>query len=199
MSKSLYVEKGIRKFLNRLHVKNHYSFQITNLKINNNMPSVNFMKRTLKYPVLQLFRSSHSSCEKHINKIFTYGFKENYGNQGYGVYLTSHARHSVCLGRKNVFVCEVSADDKHIERYLSEIYSPDNNNEYLVKYCLRKPNDIIYPRFWFTYEVSENIYKEIGNKIWTNDMIKFNNHDERDIILKPKIVDTIKHYFFIKK
>ena len=130
--------------------------------------------------IIQLYHSSQNIIykpEEVINSIFKNGF--NIGsacNKGYGVYLASHSMYSFRWGGCHTFIADVIVEcdqDKNkekekekpfdIERFISEIYSPCNNSEYVIS----NPK-LIYPRYYLEYEVKPIEKYDPKTKVWTN-------------------------------
>lgn len=77
------------------------------------------------------------SPEKDIASIVKNGFNEGspWGNKGQGVYFADHGRYAINWARSSpVLVCQIPLDPSKVQRYRSEIYSPDMtiSSEYVV-------------------------------------------------------------------
>lgn len=161
----------INRFINRLYL-NDLRYNITFFKNNNNQ---NKLRNTNKQ-VLQLYHSIREDDRDKqraiVDDIFMNGFKvlnHGYNYKGDGVYLAAHSRYSCFWGRKNVIICDIivepmlfkrpGTNDK-IKRFISEIYSPYNNSEYVVT-----DPTLIIPRCYFEYDLTS--YKT-PEKFWTN-------------------------------
>lgn len=170
-----------QRFVNRLHLPTSSIIHITRLDENINKRTYNnniftkffgiFQKKPL---LLQLYHSTRYVSEDKIQSIFQNGlFPGSACNKGYGVYLSSHSRYSYLWGDskwdrqndifvKHVFICNVIGKQSSMNKYISEIYSPKNNWEYVVS-----DHDIVYPKYYMEYFVTPQdcIKSERG---WTN-------------------------------
>jgi hypothetical protein len=154
----------VNRFISRLHFGSKCEYKITDLIENtNNEMKEKFDKLAEGKKVLQLYHCSKNIYQDGvIDSIFKNGFRiGSASNKGYGVYMASHSRYAHYWGGHHVFVCNVIADDTKMERYISEIYSPENNFEYVIK-----DTDIIYPVCYFKYAVTSDTAD--SKKIWTN-------------------------------
>jgi hypothetical protein len=166
-----YLINTLIRFKHRFHFKKPFTLNITNFSINPNEPSKYFMENYNKFNKLQLY---HSSIIGNTNTARDIIFKNTYNNgcEGFdtinhkgkirGVKFLSHSRHSYFLAMNHVYICEVLADKNLIDRYIADIYSPYNNNEYVV----RDTTKIVYPILYFQYKIDSDMYKK-ANKVYT--------------------------------
>jgi hypothetical protein len=108
---------------------------------------------------LELYHCSDDYKNKY-KSIFKNGFfKGPASNKGYGIYLSSHSNYSYKWGgRDHVIVCEVIVDENLVSKYYSEVFSPKNNWEFVVK-----DKSLIYPKYLIEYESDDYKY----DRYWT--------------------------------
>jgi hypothetical protein len=163
----------LQRFINRLHYEKPFDFYVNNLIVNENATNnKNHKALQLYYSTLYQDETQIKNRLKSINKtsIFDYFYlRHMYSSaHGYDSHLYAHSRFSYMLGRYNVFICDVEPNEEYISRYVSEIYSPKNNNTYVIK-----DNRLITPKIYFVYEIKPNIHKDIlsKDKLFTNSQI----------------------------
>lgn len=161
--KNLFLHDSLERFKNRFRkgIKININSVIENR--NEKLPG-EFSKNMKDKKILQLYHSIRNGLDSRetAKSIFENGFNDlGDGNKGYGTYLSSHSSYSYFWGGRNhIIICDVICDEKYVKRFISEIYSEENNWEYVVK----KPK-LIYPRFYVEYTEEKNVE---FNKIWTN-------------------------------
>lgn len=157
------------RFIKRLYLPENINVAIVDTIKNDNDELLKKFKRniTKKSKILELYHVSredysHTQCDTSMS-IFSHGFTRSnpYGNKGYGTYLANHGRYSLNWTGPDVpvIVCYVvDNDDGKVERYKSEIYSPESSSEYVIK-----DYSLIYPAYILKYKVEDNYCNE-GNK-----------------------------------
>ena len=156
----------IDNFMRKLYLPKTTNATIIDIIKNDNEELLNKFKRniTKKSKILELYHVSredysHDDCESTMS-IFNNGFTmcNPYGNKGYGTYLANHGRYSLNWTGPNVpvLICYVvDNNDGKVERYKSEIYSPESSSEYVIK-----DFSLIYPAYILKYKVDDNLYKD---------------------------------------
>lgn len=169
MSCSVNGVNAIKRFKQRLYLPSNVNFEVHEFRennLNNFINSDKFINNVTKQTkVLELYHVSredvsHKNCSA-TNSIFNIGFDKKIiseGNKGRGVYFANHSRYSLdWLGWfKPVLICHVlynEVNSNEIDRFKSEIYSPEKSSEYVIK-----NTDIIYPAYQLKYSVCENAY-----------------------------------------
>lgn len=101
-------------------------------------------------------------------------------NKGFGIYFAEHANYSLFWGttKHNVVISNVDMDDRKVKRYISEIYSETNNNEYVVS-----DESIIEPICYL--ELSKQIFISNNNtSFWTNPKCEKCNKTQSKYLLR---------------
>ena len=163
--------QAIERFLARFYDPELVA-QITRISITENIAYKflsEFQKGRVKkqYQKMELYHSTQNLDAEKQRSIFEDGlFAGSARNKGYGVYLASHANYSAKwgCGPRHVFVCDVWMDPSAVTKHISEIYSPKNNWEYVVK-----NKHLIFPKYLLQYEMRQSVwYPE--TKIFTNEI-----------------------------
>lgn len=166
------IKRSINRFLYRIHIPD---IKINIKKILINTYKIPLYEKNLKdyiekHPngkLLELYHSSKNIENQTINSIFKNGMMLSYSrkngstmkfekNNNKGIFLSSHSRYSLSWGDKNVFICDVIPVENKIRRYVSEVCSPLNNNEYIVL-----TENIIYPKYYIEYDTTYDYYNFI--------------------------------------
>ena len=153
---------AISRFISRFHP--NVTVTIDNVVENPNVEMQDaFHKLSTNKTVLQLYHCTEPDTYKtRAESIFKNGFYIGSScNKGYGIYLASHSNYAYNWGGRNhIIICDVIAEEPHVSKYFSEIYSPKNNWEYVVA----KPN-LVFPRYLVEFKASN---LENHAHIWTN-------------------------------
>jgi len=183
-----YVCKLLQRFIDRLHCKEPIDLYVNNLIVNENIINKVSSGLQLYYPTLYENHSQIQDRLKCIGKssIFNYfDLIHSYSSaHGYNPHLYSHSRTSFMLSRYNVFICNVKPNEEYIKRYVSEIYSPHNNNTYVIK-----DNKLITPLIYFEYTLCKRgLHADIlkNERLFTNSII--DNNEIKPTIDKNDIV-----------
>lgn len=114
-------------------------------------------------PILELYHASRGGINA-IKSISENGFRcsYNYGNKGMGVYVANHSRYSAFwVGQYTpVIICHVIGHDNYIQRYKSELISPNYDSEFVIT----TPN-AIYPKYILGYKLTNYDTKFNYNRV----------------------------------
>lgn len=148
----------VARFEERLYLPSTMKFKLIDIEENNN-PELKekFLSQiTGTSQILELYHVCRNDAEANTKSILQKGFYPSYNpynNKGTGTYFANHGRYSLTWAGQHapVLVCHViyNKNDKLVERYKSEIYSPGSaSSEYVVKNPL-----IIYPAYVLRYQI----------------------------------------------
>lgn len=153
---------AVNRFISRFHPK--VDITIKNVIENHNLDMLaNFNKHAKGKTVLQLYHCTDSyKYKEYCESIFNNGlYSGSASNKGYGIYLASHSNYAYSWGGRNhVFICDVIVEEDHVGKFFSEIYSPENNWEYVVT-----KKELVFPRYLVEFNAGNRDEKIRG---WTN-------------------------------
>lgn len=165
------MNNSIKRFIQRLNLKENHRFNLINIQINNSPKNNNSSK-----DILELYHTIRDYEYKEIfQKIKKDNFMEGmYGNKGPGIYMANHSRYSFGWGYnddgiRNVIISEVIYDKEYVKRYRSEIYSPNFNSEYKIT-----KSELIYPKYFVLYKI-DNLEKDYYKKYENWGYVKHGN------------------------
>lgn len=150
------MQSAILRFTERLQLPSSFKFNLEYcVEVKNDLILSKF-KEHMKIldkpaPILELYHASRDGISA-IKSISEKGFRYSYngGNKGSGVYLANHSRYSAFwVGHCTpVIICHVIGHDNYIQRYKSEVISPNYDSEFVIT----NPN-AIYPKYILGYKL----------------------------------------------
>lgn len=151
----------VKRFLSRF--ESGITVKVKGVTFNNNKKmKQNFESLICDRKIIQLYHCTDSyDYLKRSKDIFDNGFIIGPSSiKGKGVYFASHSQYSAFWGGRNhVIVSDIIVDEDHVSRHISEIYSSNNNWEYVISYP-----KLIFPRCLIEFQC----FTTPRSKYWSN-------------------------------